>query len=106
MQNDLDASRPDLEIELLGVNEHGYGGDSITNLVDLPWMKDDAVITSGSSLITVKDSFNASHRDVVILNDQNEIVTSYNLTSNDIRVTANYDQLKQLLIDIAEGNYP
>jgi hypothetical protein len=102
--------RPDLEIELLGINEYGYGGDSLTNLVDLPWMKDDKVVTvttnTGSSLETVQDSWGANFRDVVLVGPNNEYVMTYNLTTYDIRDAVNYDQLKQLLIDIAEGNYP
>ena len=110
MQKELEQTRPDLEINLLGVNEEGFGGDSITNLVDLPWIKDDYVVSStshtGTSLETVMTSWNANYRDVVIVGEQNEYVTAFNLSTYDLRTPANYDLLMQLLIDVAEGNHP
>lgn len=110
MQEELDQTRPDLEIELLGINEKGYGGDSITSLVDLPWMKDDDVVSiandTGSVLTTVQTGWGANFRDVVIVGEHNEHVTTFNLTTYDLRTAANYDLLMQLLIDVAEGTYP
>ena len=105
MQTELRQNRPDLAIELLGINEVGYGGDSITNLADLPWMKDDYVVT-GTTSQTVQSAWGANFRDVVIVGEQNEYVTSFNLTTYDLRTQANYDALMDLLVDVAEGTYP
>lgn len=110
MQQELLQSRPDLAIELLGINEVGFGSGNVTDLVDLPWMQDDYVVSSGNDtnapLQTVQAAWGAQYRDVIILGENNEFVTAFNLTTYDLNTAANYDALKQLLIDVAEGNSP
>ena len=39
-------------------------------------------------------------RDVVIVGEQNEYVTSFNPTTHDLRTQANYDALMDLLVDV------
>ena len=73
-------------------------------------MQDDLVVQvdhdTGTVDQTVTESWEANYRDVIIVDSNNAHVTSYNLSINDLRVTANYDALTELLIDVAEGNYP
>jgi hypothetical protein len=89
---------------------YGAGVPALTDLVDLPWMQDDLVVQvdhdTGSSTQTVLESWAANYRDVIIVDSTNAHVATYNLSTYDLRVTANYDALTQLLIDVAEGNYP
>ena len=73
-------------------------------------MQDDLVVQvdhdTGTVDQTVLESWAANYRDVIIVDSSNVHVTSYNLSTYDLRVTANYDALTQLLIDVAEGTYP
>jgi len=90
----------------------GYSGGvpPLTDLVDLPWMQDDNVVEvdndTGVSFQTVLESWGADYRDVIIVDSTNTHVATYNLTTYDLKIQSNYDALSQLLIDIAEGNYP
>ena len=47
----------------------------------------------------VVGTWNPTYRDVVILDANNEFVEAYNLTTYSLSVQANYDTLKQKLID-------
>jgi phosphoenolpyruvate carboxylase len=73
-------------------------------------MQDDDVVElshdTGVSFQTVLDSWSPDYRDVIIVDSTNTHVATYNLTTYDLQVATNYDALTQLLIDIAEGNYP
>jgi hypothetical protein len=98
MQAELRVERPDLAIELHGVNAIGHdsgNGEACTGRV-IPWLQDDATRR-------VWDTWAVTYRDVIILDEANHVVTIYNLTSHDLRLTANYDELKALLIATAGG---
>ncbi len=102
MQTDLDTNHPQLGIDILGVN---MAGREIGNLVttagrDIPWLQDLDVDQNGES--DVWESWGIILRDVIILDAKNEKVGRFNLTVNDLSVPANYDALKQMLIDAVD----
>ncbi|MCO6458152.1 MAG: hypothetical protein J5I93_22840 [Pirellulaceae bacterium] len=102
MQRDLRTNHPDLQIQILGMNQLGHegGNPSITDGRDLPWLQDVDADQNGSSDVWL-NSWPFAYRDVVILDAENRVLSRYNLTSNDLRVAANYDELKQLFLDAA-----
>jgi hypothetical protein len=104
MQKDLDAARPDLEINIIGLNEIGHesGNGSFTSGRDLPWLQDGDINNDGSSDVWL-NSWDYAFRDVVILDENNEYITAYNVTINDLANPSNYDALEQLMIDAAEA---
>ena len=42
-----------------------------------------------------------TYRDVIVVDSDNRVVTAYNLTANDLGVTENYDDLKDILLTAA-----
>ncbi len=96
MQDDLSASDPLLNIQILGVNSAGAapGNASITAGRDLPWLQD----VDG---VNVWTSWNVTWRDVVILDADNAKLASFNLTANNLQDSANYNALRGLLIEAA-----
>ena len=101
MQNDLAVSYPDLDIQILGVNEMGHepGNGSVTAGRDIPWLQDvDADHDRRSDLWT---SWDVTYRDVVILDTTNTRVGVFNVTSQSLQVPDNYNTLRQMLIDAA-----
>ncbi|MDG2383862.1 MAG: dockerin type I domain-containing protein [Pirellulaceae bacterium] len=47
------------------------------------------------------NSWDYEFRDVVIIDENNEVVTTYNLTSNNLSDSENYAELRQLFVDAA-----
>lgn len=78
------------------MNETGLesGNASITTGRVLPWLQDTA--TDG-----VWASWQVAFRDVVVLDTQGYRTAVYNLTVHDLSVQANYDELKNKLVSIA-----
>ncbi len=100
MQNDLEAAYPELDIRILGVNEVGYEADNdlITDGVDIPWLQD---VNDGFGSPIAWGSWGVTLRDVVILDAENNMVGTYNLTEHDLTYQPHYDELRQILIDTA-----
>jgi hypothetical protein len=98
LQAELEAERPDLLIELHGVNGIGHESNNAAACAgkNLPWLQDDVTRN-------VWSAWQVTYRDVVILDDLNQLVTIYNLTLHDLGVPANYAELKALLIAAAGG---
>ena len=97
MQDDLNADYPQLGIQILSIdkmNVNGAGTASYSVDKDLPMVAD-------NSTDDIWNSWGGSWRDVVILDANNEIYATYNLTTFSLSVSANYDDLKQLFIDAA-----
>jgi hypothetical protein len=100
--NDLSAelsleSHP-LPIALLGVNGIGLevGNPLATAGRTIPWLQDVAAED-------VWTKWAITYRDVVVLDGENRKVGVYNLTVHDLGDAANYAELKQMLVDAAEG---
>lgn len=96
MQNDLETNHPDLQIQILGINERGHesGNASATDGKDLPFLQDDL-------LSDVWESWDVTYRDVIVVDAELEIVDVYNLTLNNLSDPDSYDDLKQILIEAA-----
>ena len=101
MQDDLDANSPELDIQILGVNEAGNesGNGSITSGRDIPWLQDVDGDYDGES--DVWTSWDVAFRDVVIVDAENARVGAFNLTTYDLQVSENYDMLRQMLVEVA-----
>lgn len=99
MRNDLALNRPDLAIQILGVNHRGYeaGNGSITSGRDIPWLQDVDADHDGQS--DVWTSWNVDYRDVVILDAANNKLEVFNLTTHDL--SQDYLSLRELLVDAA-----
>lgn len=63
--------------------------------MDIPWLQD----TSSQG---AQAAWSPSYRDVVIVNARNEQVASYNLSTYDLAVEANREELKDLLLSTAQ----
>lgn len=98
MQAELRTERPDLAIELQGVNAIGHesGNAQACSGRVIPWLQDDASRR-------IWDQWAVTYRDCNILDEANHVVTIYNLTVHDLNLTANYAELKALLIAAAGG---
>ncbi len=128
MQNELRASHPQLDIEIIGINEadpatgctgtpFSAGNDDITNNAtasspasapDIPWLQD--VDLGGNCASDVwHDKWGVNYRDVVILDGDNVQVAVYNLTTPpsgsgcSLADAACYSGLKQLLVSSAQA---
>lgn len=99
MQNELDAAGLPTEVQILGVNAVGLeaGNAAVCTNRDLPWLQD--VPDQG-----VWASWGVVWRDVWILDTENMPVAVYNLTGHDLADAGNYAELKQMLVDLANGS--
>ena len=100
MQNELINERPELAINLLGVNKSTESsGNSIINDNNrsIPWLQDRPDVNAWSS-------WEVTRRDVIILDPHNQIVAVFNCTAKNLSDTDNYNELKAILIDLAEDN--
>ena len=100
LQAELDADFADLDIQIIGINERGHelGNNSITSDRDLPWLQDIDSDEDGASDVFL-NSWDFVYRDVVIIDANNEVVTTYNLTDNDLSDDGNYAELRDLFVN-------
>jgi hypothetical protein len=101
LQKNLDSTATVRPIRILGVNMIGLesGNPTICAGRTLPWLQD-------VSAANVWNSWGVTFRDVVILDAQNKRVGVYNLTEHDLRVPANYAELRAMLISAAATPTP
>lgn len=98
MQAELRVQRPDLAIELHGINAPGHesGNAQACTGRSLPWLQDTyADDVAGDWAITF--------RDCVLLDTANKTAHTYNLTTHNLSVPEDYQELKALLIALAGG---
>lgn len=104
MQIDLRAGYPDLDIEIVGVNDRGtgsiLGNEGMTEGRDLPWLQDVENSSDGQS---VWEAWEVTERDVMILDANNVMAGLYNLTENDLEDPVNYGELQDLFVEIASS---
>lgn len=96
MQTDPLLAGNALEIQIFGVNGIGLeSGNAVTCAGrTIPWLQD----------IPQEDVWTAwqvNYRDVIIVDDENRVVDVYNLSNNDLGLQANYDALRDLLVQAA-----
>ena len=86
------------DVTIAGINAEGFdsGLGTMSELGDLPLLQD-----------TVEDdvwgSWDAGYRDVYILNGDNILVGTYNLTTYSLAVEENYETLKAMFIAASDG---
>ena len=104
MQNELRADYPQLEIEILGVNDRGsgsvIGNGPMTEGRDIPWLQD---VEQASGGVSIWEAWDVTERDVIILDKTNVLAGQYNLTANDLAETEHYEELRDLFVEIAES---
>ncbi|MEC9096608.1 MAG: redoxin domain-containing protein, partial [Planctomycetota bacterium] len=105
LQEDLDTNHADIGVEIIGINlaDRESGNASITAGVDLPWLQDVDSDADGNS--DTWHAWGAQLRDVMIVDEQNQLIETINLTLNDLAEPANYDSLKGKIVgaDTGEG---
>lgn len=98
MQDELnaEASPGRLPIRILGINERGQevGNPGMSQLGSCPWLQD-------TEAQNVWRRWRSTWRDVVVLDAQNRKVTSFNLTSHNLNLPAEYAALKSILVRAA-----
>jgi hypothetical protein len=105
MQGELRSEYPDMPIQIVGINEVGHesGNPLMTADRTTPVLQDVDANNNGSSDVW-NDQWDVTYRDVKILNKQNELVGTVNLTPPagfDLSDDINYNALKQILTDVA-----
>lgn len=85
-----------LEIRIFGVNGIGQesGNAAVCAGRSTPWLQD---VSAEDVWVT----WAVTYRDVVILDDANNVRAVYNLTDHDLSNPANYAALRNLLIEAA-----
>lgn len=96
MQRELDILALPVPVKILGINAVGYeaGNDAITRGRILPWLQD----------VPEQDvwgRWSVTWRDVWIVDQENEVVSVYNLTRFDLGDPANHADLAWILADVA-----
>lgn len=99
MQAELDADYPELDIQLFGVNKAGLesGIDASVEGRGIPLLQD--VDANGDGASDTWERWHVAWRDVVILDGNNEMFATFNLTTYNLAEPENYNALRQLLID-------
>jgi len=103
LQHDLDTNHADLGVEIVGINlaDRDSGNASMTSGTDLPWLQDADNDGDGNS--DVWHEWGAQLRDVMIVDEQNQLIETINLTLNDLADSSNYDSLKAKIVGADSG---
>ncbi len=96
LEAEIAAEIRSLDVRFVGLNEIGQesGNPNIPTVCDLPWLQD-------VEAQRVWESWEASYRDVIILDGENERVAVFNVTTGNLATPAHFDSLKSLLLGIA-----
>lgn len=99
MQKELDGLGLPVAIQIHGINQIGHesANESACQDKDLPWLQE------------VPDNlvwgpWKVGYRDVIILNEKNEVVGTFNLTDHNLSDAGEYAALKNMFIGFAGGN--
>jgi hypothetical protein len=98
MAQELKTANPDLNIEILGVNDMNLADYNymLTPGTILPWLQDTAAAN-------VWTNWAASWRDVRIVDSANRLRSVYNLFTYDLTIPTNYAALRQLFLQTAKN---
>ena len=96
MQSDPALAGHAIEIGILGVNGIGHASGNATTCDGrtIPWLQDMPDTDAWTA-------WQVAYRDVIVLDEENRVVGVYNLTANDLSVPANYEALRDLLVQAA-----
>lgn len=99
MQKELDALKLGMAVKIHGINQAGHEGsnESACQGKDIPWLQE-------VPKHPVWATWAVTYRDVIILDENNEVVGKYNLTDHNLSNTADYDELKNMFIQLAGGS--
>jgi hypothetical protein len=117
LQAEIATERPDLQIDLLAINEDGFGPPDRQDAVVLATEDHDLPLLQDTEAEDVWNVWAITYRDVVILDADNVRVGVFNLTGTSLGDTAltqdtdgdgtpdatNYETLKGMLIAAAGG---
>ena len=98
MEDELDAERSGLGVDIITVNEAGLesGNDDLIAVSTLPLVQDDEATD-------VWGTWGAEWRDVYVLDGTNEVYAVFNLTTYSLAVPENYEALYALFVEAAGG---
>ena len=98
MQAQLDAEHPELDIDILIVNEDGYdsGLPDLELVTDLPIVQDD-------DIAAVWTNWGVTWRDTWVLDADNVEVEIFNLTDYGLEDETNYQALYTIFVQAAGG---
>lgn len=98
MQDELAAEDLPVDVRILGVNGFGHesGNATICNGRSIPWLQD----TAEDDVWTL---WSVAYRDVLILDEDNVPISTFNLTANDLGSPAAYAALKEMLREAADA---
>jgi hypothetical protein len=96
MQQELTAMGLPVDVQLLGVNGIGHESGNVENCNGrtLPWLQDVANID-------VWSLWAVSYRDVICVDENNELLFIYNLTTYNLALPVHYNALRDMLVDAA-----
>jgi len=97
MKHSVDTVSTARPIRIFGINAAGQeaGNDEICQGRTIPWLQD-------LPRTNVWQAWHATWRDVIILDEANHVIRVYNLTDHDLNVSANYTELRNILIQAAQ----
>lgn len=102
MQQLFDDHYPSLGIGIIGVNEFGFDGNNqgFSDGRDIPWLQD--TDSNSNSISDVwYDSWNVEYRDVIIVDEANDEMERYNVTTFNLATPENFETLRDLFIEHA-----
>lgn len=102
MQTFFDAHYPSLDIQILGMNEHGEesANDLMNAEADLPWLQDVDADLNGNSDVW-GGLWDITYRDVQIVDRDGEVVDIYNVTNNNLAEPAKFNELRDKFVSLA-----
>jgi hypothetical protein len=103
MQQLFDAHYPSLDIEIVGINEVGRDANNagVCQGRDIPWLQDVDVIPRNGVSDVWYDSWHVTYRDVIIVDEDNNEVATYNLTTFDLGDSENFETLRDMFVEEA-----
>ena len=101
MQQEIAATSTLRPVQIIGVNGHGYetmynAPGAFCDGRDLPFLEEGP--NDG-----VWVAWGVNYRDVVVVDENNEVVAVYNLTGNSLGNASNYQALKNILLGAANA---
>ena len=102
MQAEFAASFPELDIQIVGINQ--FGQESANSLMTAgrttPWLQD---VDSDNDLLSDiwQEQWNVVYRDVIIVDAENTELGAFNLTTYNLADAPTYTALREILIDVA-----